>query len=297
MYFKSYTSKTLFLCVKSRLSYNACMLRLATIQMCSTADVENNLRQAAEFLERAAEDGADFALLPEYFPIISDDETDKLQLQEKFGEGPLQTFLSNKASELGMWIAGGTIPIRTNIDNKVASSCLLYSPEGNCTARYDKMHLFDVCVDSKERESYKESRTITPGREVVVADTPFAKLGLSICYDLRFPELYREMVAEGAKIITVPSAFTFSTGKRHWQMLLSARAVENLCFVIASNQCGNNTDNRRTWGHSMIIDPWGDILCSMEHEPGVACADIDLSRLEELRHSFPALEHRVLGSN
>lgn len=262
--------------------------------MCSTARVEDNLRQASQLLTEAAEESANLAVLPEYFPIISDVETDKLAIQEEFGNGPLQKFLSDKATELGLWIMGGSLPIRTNNSNKVASSCLLYAPDGKCFARYDKMHLFDVCVNKDEKEAYNESSTIVAGSDIVVAETPLAKIGFSICYDLRFAELYREMISRGATVITVPSAFTFSTGRRHWQMLLSARAVENLCFVVASNQCGQNTANRRTWGHSMIIDPWGDVLCSLEDKPGVACADIDLSRLNELRSSFPALDHRVL---
>jgi nitrilase len=155
--------------------------------------------------------------------------------------------------------------------------------------------MFDVCVNREDGEAYNESNTIVPGRDVVVAETSFAVLGLSICYDLRFPELYRELVSKGATVLTVPSAFTYTTGKRHWQLLLTARAVENLSFVIASSQGGQNTAKRKTWGHSMIIDPWGNILSSLEHGPGVACADIDLTRVDELRASFPALQHRILG--
>lgn len=271
------------------------MIRVATIQMVSTADVEKNLSQAKTLIQQAASEGAEFAVLPEYFPLISDDETDKLNIVEDFGAGPIQDFLAGNASEHGMWLMGGSMPIRCEDPQRVSSSCLLYNPAGECVARYDKIHLFDVCVDKDAEESYMESRTIMPGREVVVVETPFATLGLSICYDLRFPELYRALVSKGANIITVPSAFTYSTGKRHWEMFLRARAVENLCFVIASGQGGQNTEKRRTWGHSMIIDPWGNILCSLEDGPGVACTDLDLTLVEELRASFPALKHRILG--
>lgn len=271
------------------------MIRVATIQMVSTADVEDNLLQAKNLIQQAANEAAEFAVLPEYFPIISDDESDKLTIMEKFGDGPIQNFLAESAVSHQMWLMAGSLPIRTNDPSHVASSCLLYDPSGECVARYDKMHLFDVCVNSDEGEVYNESNTITPGREVVVAKTSFATIGLSICYDLRFPELYRELVNRGATIITVPSAFTYSTGRRHWEMLLCARAVENLCFVIASGQGGQNTEKRRTWGHSMIIDPWGNILSSLDEGPGVACADLDLARVDELRASFPALQHRVLG--
>ena len=278
-----------------RLPYTLLMVRVATIQMVSTADVESNLLQAKKLILQAANEGAEFAVLPEYFPIISDDESDKLGIMEEFGDGPIQTFLAESAVSHEIWLMAGSLPIRTNDPSHVASSCLLYNPSGKCVARYDKMHLFDVCVDKDEGEAYNESNTITPGREVVVAKTSFATIGLSICYDLRFPELYRELVSKGATIITVPSAFTYSTGKRHWEMFLRARAVENLCYVVGSNQGGNNTQNRATWGHSMIIDPWGNILCSLEQGPGVACAELDLARVDELRRSFPALQHRVLG--
>ncbi len=263
--------------------------------MVSTPDVKANLAQAQDLIQQAAADAAEFAVLPEYFPLISDDETDKLSVGEVFGSGPIQDFLAESASRHGIWLMAGSIPLRTNEARHVTGSCLLYDPEGKCVARYDKIHLFDVCVDQDEDESYMESRTILPGREVVVAETPFATLGLSICYDLRFPELYRELVSKGATIITVPSAFTYSTGKRHWQMLLCARAVENLCYVIASNQGGQNTEKRSTWGHSMIVDPWGNVLCALDQGPGIACADLDLAYVEKLRKSFPALQHRILG--
>lgn len=271
------------------------MVRVATIQMVSGDEVDTNLRQAENLVQQAADEGAEFALLPEYFPLVSADEKAKLNIVEDYGDGPIQHWLARQAREKHIWLMGGAVPLRTDDPGRVASSCLLYSPEGRCTARYDKMHLFDVCVSPEEQESYNESNTIVAGREVVTADTPFAILGLTICYDLRFPELYRDLANRGATVLTVPSAFTYNTGRRHWQMLLSARAVENLCFVIASNQGGRHAENRRTWGHSMIIDPWGNILASLEEGPGVISADLDMDRLQSLRESFPALQHRVLG--
>jgi nitrilase len=189
---------------------------------------------------------------------------------------------------------GGTIPLDCGDNDRVFNSCLLYDPEGTVTARYEKMHLFDVHVDKQGNESYNESSTIAAGNDVVVAKTPFARIGMSVCYDLRFPELYRHMLDRNITLITVPSAFTFTTGKRHWETLLKARAVENLCYVIASNQGGQNTARRTTWGHSMIIGPWGDILAKVEQGPGVAVADLDFDQLDNIRKSFPALMHRKL---
>lgn len=274
--------------------YTVRMTRVATIQMVSTANVQENLASAAKLIEQAAALGAEFALLPEYFPIISDNDQDKLACRESFGQGPVQDFLKTQAIKHRLWLMGGTMPLDCGDETRVYNSCLLYSPDGEVTARYEKIHLFDVYVDKTGNESYNESRTIAAGDDIIVATTPFARIGMSICYDLRFPELYRKMLDQGINVITVPSAFTWTTGKRHWEMLLRARAVENLCYVIASNQGGQNTAKRTTWGHSMIIDPWGDILASVESGPGVACAELDFVKLENLRASFPALQHRKL---
>lgn len=262
--------------------------------MVSTADVESNLDEASRLLQEAAEKGAKLVVLPEYFPLISDDETAKLQHKEVFGTGPLQIFLAEHARKYGFWLVGGTIPLATEQADKVSSSCLLHDPQGLCVSRYDKIHLFNVDVSDDKQESYNESTTIIAGEQIVVAETPFANIGMSVCYDLRFPELYRQMLEKDVSIITIPSAFTETTGKRHWEMLLRARAVENLCFVIAPNQGGQHSDTRFTWGHSMIIDPWGDILGSLEKGPGVVVADIDLASQQALRSSFPALQHRKL---
>lgn len=264
--------------------------------MVSTDNLDANLAQAAGLVEEAANQGAEFALLPEYFPIISDDETAKIGIGEVPGKGPIQDFLAAQARDNRLWLMAGTFSLQSDDADRVYNTCLLYNPDGARTHRYDKMHLFDVQVGDEEKEVYNESDTIVPGRDTVVAETPLGRIGMTVCYDLRFPELYRELSRQQAEIITVPSAFTYATGKRHWELFLRARAVENLCYVIASNQGGQNTETRRTWGHSMIVDPWGDVLCSLEEGPGVACADIDLARVHELRQSFPALEHRVIGN-
>ena len=260
--------------------------------MVSTPEVERNLTEAENLIGQAAAEGAEFALLPEYFSIMGNEDTDKLQYQEPLGNGPLQSFLASQAKQHGLWLMGGTIPLESGDKNHVLSGCLLFNPGGECVATYKKIHLFDVNVDSKTGESYQESNTIMPGNDIVVAETPFGNIGMSVCYDLRFPELYRRMLDKNISIITVPSAFTETTGRRHWEILLRTRAVENLCYVIASNQGGQNTETRMTWGHSMIVDPWGDILSRMEKGPGVVCADIDPARVQEIRRNFPAIEHR-----
>ena len=268
-------------------------LRAAAIQMVSTAEVETNLKTAGELLDEAALTGAKLAVLPENWPLMGYHERDKLAYQEDFGSGPLQEFLSGKARSLGLWLLGGSIPLSTGDPDHVYNSSLLYDPEGKCTSRYDKIHLFDVSVDGEGKETYRESDTYIPGRDVTVAKTSFGNIGISICYDLRFPELYRRMLSRDVAIIAVPSAFTQTTGKQHWEILLRARAVENLCYVIAAAQGGQHNEKRATWGHSMIIGPWGDILASMETGPGVVCADLNLQYLHATRKSFPALEHRV----
>ncbi len=263
--------------------------------MVSTADVAANLEQAAALIRQAAEQGAELALLPEYFPIISDDGTAKVKMGEAPGQGPIQAFLSDQCKEHELWLMAGTCSLKSHDPSRVYNSCLLYGPDGVCSHRYDKIHLFDVKVGEREEEIYNESSTIVPGENRVIAETPLGHIGMTVCYDLRFPELYRELAKQQAEIMTVPSAFTYATGKRHWELLLRARAVENLCYVIASNQGGQNTEKRRTWGHSMIIDPWGDVLCCIEEGPGVAVADISIQRVHDLRASFPALDHRVIG--
>lgn len=271
------------------------MVRVAVVQMISSADVQENLRTAATLTAQAADAGARLVALPEFFPIISENERDKLDIRETFGSGRIQDFLADTARRLGIWLIGGTIPLASDEPDRVYNSCLVFNEQGECTARYDKMHLFDVYVDTEGKEQYNESATMKHGDTVVVAPTPFGNIGLSACYDLRFPELYRRMLAEDAVILSVPSAFTEKTGRKHWEMLLRARAVENLSFVIAPAQGGRHNAKRTTWGHSLIIDPWGEILGEIETGPGFVCADLDLDALHALRKTFPALSHRRIS--
>ena len=263
--------------------------------MTSTVDVDQNLESASELITQAVNQGAYFLLLPENFPLMGHEEHDKVAILEPFGQGPIQDFLSEQSQKHGVWLMGGTIPLQASVVDKIRAACLFYDPEGNCAFRYDKMHLFDVTVDEDAGESYQESNTLEAGNEIVVAETPFGNIGMSVCYDLRFPELYRAMLKNDVNIITVPSAFTATTGVAHWKSLLRARAIENLCYVIASNQGGRHINDRETCGHSMIIDPWGEILDCVEKGPGFAIADIDLGKQKTLRRNFPCLEHRQLN--
>jgi len=262
--------------------------------MVSGADVGENLADAARLIGAARANGAEFAALPEFFAIISMDDRAKLAIREKFGHGPLQDFLSTQARQHGIWLLGGTLPIVSDEPERVYNSSLLFDPQGKCVARYDKMHLFDVRVGADGSEQYNESATMKPGAAPVVATAPFGNIGMSVCYDLRFPELYRRMHGQDIVIITAPSAFTARTGEQHWEILLRARAVENLCFVIAPGQGGIHNEKRTSWGHSMIVDPWGKILCCVDTGPGFACADLDIEGLHALRRSFPALSHKRL---
>ena len=274
--------------------YNVNMLRAATIQMVSTDNVEENLNQATKLVESSVNDGAEFILLPENFPFMGLHEHDKVAIAEPWGEGPIQAFLASCAKQHRIWLQGGTIPIKAMAADKVRAASLLFDPQGECVARYDKIHLFDVQVQSGGDDNYRESNSIEAGDEIVVARTPVANIGLSVCYDLRFPELYRNMLNQDVNIITVPSAFTATTGKAHWEHLLRSRAIENLCYVIASNQGGTHINGRITWGHSMIIDPWGDILACIDAGPGFACANLDFEQQEAFRKRFPAIQHREL---
>jgi len=268
------------------------MTRVATLQMVSTEIVEHNLEIASDLIHEAVENQAELVVLPENFSLMGRDEHDKLAILETFGKGPLQDFLATQAKQHGIWLVGGTIPLQANQADRIRASSLLYNPDGECIARYDKMYLFDVIVDKEREEYYCESDTIEEGEEIIVAKTPIGNIGLSVCYDVRFPELYRNMHKQAVQIITIPSAFTATTGEAHWEFLLRARAVENLCYVVASNQGGKHVNGKETWGHSMIIDPWGKILALAKQGPAVACADIDLKQQEALRNNFPALNHR-----
>ena len=269
--------------------------RVAAIQMVSGGDIEANLKSAAGLIGRAAADRATFLLLPENFALMGQHEEDKLRIMEPYGQGPIQSFLAGQARQRRIWLMGGTIPLKADVADKVRAGCLLFNPEGKCVARYDKVHLFDVAVGSSAQDIYNESATIEDGTEVTVATTPFGNIGMSVCYDLRFPELYRRMHKDKVNIITVPSAFTATTGRAHWEILLRARAIENLCYVIASNQGGRHINNRETWGHSMVVSPWGEVLATVAQGEGIAFADIDLEQLRALRDRFPSLTHRKIN--
>ena len=266
---------------------------MAAIQMVSGPGVAENLAAAAELLARAAAGGARLAVLPENFALMGRGENDKVRVREAEGEGPIQAFLAEQAARHGLWLVGGTIPLRTvGDDNRVRAACLLFDDRGRQVARYDKVHLFDVqVVGSAER--YAESATIEPGDRYVVAATPLGRLGLAVCYDLRFPEQFRFMVEQGMELLVLPAAFTAATGKAHWETLLRARAIENQCYVIASAQGGKHANGRETYGDSLIIDPWGEILARLPHGPGVVLAEFDRERLASVRRQFPVLEHRV----
>ncbi len=271
------------------------MTLAAVLQMTSVASVEANLATACSLLERARDAGAVLAVLPENFAIMGRKEQDKLAAAEALGEGPIQARLSRTARELGLWIVGGTIPIKIDQDpGRVAAASLVFDSGGRVVARYDKIHLFDVEIPERD-ERYRESATIAPGAGTTIVATPVGRVGLSVCYDVRFPELYRGLQAQGAEVFTVPSAFTAPTGRAHWELLLRARAVENLCYVLAAAQGGVHENGRETYGDSLIVDPWGHVLARVaEPGPGLAVADIDLTQQGELRTRFPALNHRRL---
>jgi len=269
-------------------------LRVAAIQMVSRATVAPNLADAAELIATAAREGAQLVALPEYFCMMGLQDSDKLAVRESDGRGPLQEFLAAQAAAHRIWLVGGTVPLVSPADDRVLNTALVYGPDGRRVARYDKIHLFSF---QRDGESYDEARTIWPGRSPctfeLAAGAVGLKVGLSVCYDLRFPELYRAM--QTPDLILVPSAFTATTGRAHWETLLRARAVENLCYVLAPAQGGRHENGRRTYGHSMLIDPWGLVIAQREEGPCVVMGEVDPARIQECRQSLPALRHRVLG--
>ena len=267
---------------------------VAAIQMTSSHIVADNLAAAGTLLREAKDAGADIACLPENFSFIGLRDADKLQVAEADGEGAVQSFLSDTARQLKMWILGGTIVIRADAGRRVANTSLLIDAAGKRVARYDKIHLFDVTIPGRD-EQYRESTHVTPGRDIVIADTPVGRLGLSVCYDMRFPELYRELVLQGAEWLAMPAAFTVPTGRAHWETLLRARAIENLCYVVAPAQSGTHTSGRETYGDSLIVDYWGQVLARLAKGSGVITAELDLAKEAETRARFPALDNRQLG--
>ena len=268
------------------------MARVAAIQMASGPQVDANLLEAERLVAQAAEAGAQLVVLPENFAHMGRDR-DRLALCEAPGEGPIQAFLAQQAARHGIWLVGGTVPLAAEAEDRVRAACLLYGPDGKLVARYDKMHLFDVELP-ESGERYTESETIEPGDGPVVAETGLGRLGLAVCYDLRFPELFRAMVDEGMELLAVPSAFTAVTGRAHWELLVRTRAVENQCHVIAAAQGGYHIDGRETHGDAMIVDPWGTVLARLPRGAGVALAEADPERTRDVRERFPALAHRRL---
>lgn len=270
-------------------------MRVAAIQMNSSADVGANLELAGSLLAGAAEDGCQLAVLPENFALMPERGRDKAKIAEEPGAGPVQAFLADTAGRLGIWVIGGSMPLVSPeiAAERVYGACPVYDESGDVQAIYRKIHLFDVdLVD--EQESYRESRSMVAGDDVTLVDTPCGRIGLTICYDVRFPELYRKLIDAGATIFTVPAAFTAATGAAHWHTLLRARAIENLAYVVAAGQCGQHADGRSTYGHSLIIDPWGKVLTEAADGNCHIAAEIDPDLSGKLRSEFPALANRRL---
>jgi deaminated glutathione amidase len=269
------------------------IVTVAAVQMVSKVDVGANLRDAAELIGRAARAGARLVVLPEYFCIMGRSDREKVAAREIDGEGPIQSFLAAEAARHGIWLVGGTTPLDAQSPDRVKNSVLVYDPQGKRVTRYDKIHLFAF---SRGEESYDEARTIVAGRELSTFEfqaqaSPRIKVGLSVCYDLRFPELYRALAP--VDLILVPAAFTATTGRAHWETLLRARAIENLCYVLAAAQGGRHENGRATFGHSMLIDPWGKVMAMQDEGPGVVVGAIDTQIIAQMRTDLPALSHRV----
>lgn len=263
----------------------------AAIQMASGPQVSANLLEAGNLIAEAAKAGAKLVALPENFAIMGMNELDKVHVREQLGTGPIQDFLAQVAQKNNIWVVGGTIPIAADQENKVRATCLVFDDQGRQVGRYDKVHLFDVCVPDST-EVYRESDSVEAGENLSILNTPFGKLGIAVCYDLRFPEFFRAMSEQGVDIIVIPSAFTAKTGAAHWEALIRARAIENLCYVIAPNQGGFHKNGRQTHGHSMIVDPWGVVMDCYKTGSGYVLGELDQHRLEKTRASFPVLEHR-----
>jgi nitrilase len=263
--------------------------RIAAIQTVSGTDVDANLATASRLVAEAAAAGAELVALPEYFALISSDERAKVRLREREGVGRLQDFLRETAQRNRVWLVGGTIPLVAEADDKVRNTSLVFNPEGKQVARYDKIHLFGF---QRGSERYDEAATIEPGATVAVFRSPAGRTGLSVCYDLRFPELFRAMGT--VELVVLPSAFTWTTGRAHWEVLLRARAIENQCYLMAPAQGGRHQSGRHTWGHTMVVDPWGEVLACRDEGEGVVLADVEPQRIAAVRETLPALGHRCL---
>jgi len=281
-------------------------MKVAAIQMTSTRDVTVNLREAGRLVAEAARQGAKLAVLPENFSFLGATDAERAAAMEPFGDGPAQQFLAETARRFDLWLVGGTIPIRdagrdgamhgavADGDERASSRSLLVSPDGRVAAHYDKIHLFDVDIPAGEKaaERYSESATTRAGTRVVTAATPMARIGMTICYDIRFPALFHRLSVQGCEILVVPAAFTVPTGEVHWLPLLTARAIESLVYVVAAGQWGEHAGGRKTYGHSLVLGPWGELLGELPSGPGTVCVDLDMIRLTELRRRFPTVQHR-----
>lgn len=265
---------------------------VAAVQMTSGCDLKENLAQAEALLSEAAAAGARLAVLPENFAFMGKTDAERLAIAEEAGRGPVQSWLARCARAHALWLVAGTLPVRAG-EGSCYSSCFVFDSDGNPRARYDKIHMFDVAIPGRA-DKYRESANTLPGQQTVVCDSPLGGLGLAVCYDLRFPEQFRSMLADGMQAIAIPAAFTRPTGAAHWRLLVRARAVENLCPVIAAAQCGHHESGRETWGHSMIVDAWGEVLAECEELPGIALARLNMQAASDIRTTFPALSHRRL---
>ncbi|MCK5360491.1 MAG: carbon-nitrogen hydrolase family protein [Gammaproteobacteria bacterium] len=268
------------------------MTQVAAIQMTSGPDVAANLFEAGRLITQAVESGAQLIVLPENFCLMPMKDSGRLREVELLDDGHIQNFMAEASRRHKIWLVGGTVPLTTDNPEKCRSSCLVYNSLGERVARYDKIHLFDVELNNSE--AYTESATIEAGEEVVVVETPFGRLGLAICYDLRFPELFRQLSEKGAQILAVPSSFTAITGSVHWEVLVRARAIENQAYVLAAAQGGFHANGRETYGDTMIVDPWGRITNRLSRGPGVVLSDVDLDLLGDIRKNLPSLKHRRL---
>ncbi|WP_420194268.1 carbon-nitrogen hydrolase family protein [Marinobacter sp. GH_1] len=274
------------------------MTQVAAIQMVSSHNLAGNLAEAEALLRDAAAQGAKVAVLPENFAVLATAQMRECGRQESGGESVIRRFLSEQAERLGLWIVGGSMPLATRPDgsdvpDRVRASCIVYNDQGEEVARYDKIHLFDAMVEDSHGQ-YRESDTFEPGDQVVTVDTPAGRLGMAVCYDLRFPELFRALREQGAEWVCLPSAFTWQTGDAHWHPLIRARAIENQVWVVAPGQGGQNSERRKTYGHSLICDPWGRVVTELDEGPGLVVADLDMEKLNQVRARMPVWEHRRL---
>jgi predicted amidohydrolase len=267
-------------------------MKVAAVQMTSTRDVAANLREAGRLVADAASQGAKLVVLPENFSFLGATDADRVAAIEPFGDGRAQRFLCETAETHGVWLVGGTIPIREGGAERASSRSLLVGPDGRVAAHYDKIHLFDVDIPGRAAERYSESATTRAGTRVVAAQTPLARIGMTVCYDIRFPALFHRLSVLGTDIVVVPAAFTVPTGEVHWLPLLQARAIESLVYVVAAGQWGEHAGGRKTYGHSLILGPWGQLLAELPAGPGVVCADVDMIALADLRQRFPTVTHR-----